>query len=312
MPFCSFRFFMKPFILIFSPILTFLAVPLTERLAKFTGAVDRAGDERKIHTEDTPRLGGLSFFSVFFLSTVLLFRPTGIAAAVLAGGALVVAAGVIDDTYTLPPYPKLFLQVCAAAVALSFIEPPKTLELLSFIEIPLAPRLAYLFALTRIVFLINAVNFSDGLDGLAAGLATVALLSLSAYSLIRGISDASLISLILALTVIGFLPHNRYHAKTFMGDCGSQFLGFAIATIGIYSSKSALSGEAALFIFIPALDVWFSTLRRIFKRTSPFHADKGHIHHLLISHGVAHPDAVKLLVFAGVLFAAAGLLIANS
>lgn len=303
---------MKPLILIFSPILTYLAVPLTERLARFTGAIDRAGDERKIHSKDTPRLGGLSFFSVFFLSCALLLRPEGIAAALLSGGAIVAAAGVIDDTYSLPPFFKFSLQLCAASVALSFIEPPQVLELFSQVSIPLAPRLAYLFALARIVFLINAVNFSDGLDGLAGGLATVALLSLSAYSLIKGVSDAALISLILALTVIGFLPHNRYHAKTFMGDCGSQFLGFAIAVLGIYSSRSALGGEAALFIFIPALDVWFSTLRRILRKTSPFRADKGHIHHLLISHGVAHPVAVRLLIFIGILFAAAGLLIASS
>ncbi|MBQ8719780.1 MAG: undecaprenyl/decaprenyl-phosphate alpha-N-acetylglucosaminyl 1-phosphate transferase [Clostridia bacterium] len=300
---------MKSVILVLSPILTYLAVPATERLARFTGAVDRAGDRRKIHLKDTPRLGGLSFFSVFFLATSLLFSPDGIAAALLAGGAVVVAAGVADDTYTLPAHLKLALQFAAAAVALSFIEPPSTLELFSLISIPLAPRLAYLFSLVRIVFLINAVNFSDGLDGLAAGLATIALFALSVFGFYEGKGGAALIALILALTLTGFLPHNRYHAKTFMGDCGSQFLGFAIATLGIHMSESALAGETALFIFIPILDVWFSTLRRILRKTSPFRADKGHVHHLLISHGVSHPTAVRLLLFAAVLFALAGLVI---
>ena len=299
--------------------LSYLLGPITARISTLTDAIDRPDGIRKINTEKIPRLGGLSFFFSFFVCAVLLLLHEGISSqdgvsgifALLAGGSVLAAGGVSDDIYTLSAPMKLIFQFSAAIVALTILPLPLELTLFGLIRIPLSGALGYVFMLFRLVFTINAVNFSDGLDGLASGLSVVALLSLFSFGIANSRRYPASAALILAASVIGFLPYNKYHAKIYMGDVGSQFLGLAIAILSISTTRNgSFTLETSLFLFIPMLDTALSVIRRILRGQSPFKADKGHLHHLLLKNGRSHPRAVKLLV--GVSAAVASLTLAFS
>ena len=286
--------------------LTYLLAPLTAKLSSLTGAIDVPDGKRKIHTEKMPRLGGLSFlFSFFICITFFLLHerispinPDASALfALLAGGSILAAGGVSDDVAGLSAPLKLLLQLSAAIVALAFLPIPDEFSVFGIIRIPLSGALAYPFMLFRLVFTVNAVNFSDGLDGLASGLSMVALFSLFIFGLANGKPIAASAALILGASIAGFIPYNRYHARIYMGDVGSQFLGLAIAILALASTKDGrFTLETSLFLFIPMLDTTLSVSRRLLSGKSPFKADKGHLHHLLLRRGKSHPRAVKLLV----------------
>ncbi len=301
----------------FSFTLSYLLTPMTVRLSLATGAVDRPDGKRKIHESDTPRLGGLAFFAASFISVLFLVLhehvslssyDSGFISALLAGGAILAAAGVGDDTFGLSPIGKLTLQVAAAFVAMVFLPMPHQMSFFGIIKIPLVGFLGYALMLVRMIFTVNAVNFSDGLDGLASGLSLVALFSLFIFGWLNGRQLGSSVALILAAAVLGFLPYNRYRAKLYMGDVGSQFLGLSIAILALSTTKDgSFTLETSLFLFIPMLDTVLCVIRRILSGKSPFVADKGHLHHVLLSRGKSHPAAVTLLVCASALIALATL-----
>ena len=292
---------MLPFqalILVFSSfLLSYFLTPATIRLCETVGAMDNPDGKRKINTHPTPRLGGLAFFTAFFIIALPAALTNPFIAAILSGGAILVAGGFSDDVFNIPPPLKLIIQASAALVAIAFIGAPESISFFGFFNVSLSGALGVAFAVFKMLFTINAINFSDGLDGLAAGLCAVAFVALSVYGFQNGNASVALYALILSSAVIGFLPYNRYKAKTFMGDAGSQFLGFSIALLSLGCSKNnAYTLETTLFLIIPALDTALSVARRLLKGKSPFVADKGHLHHILLKHGVRHPDAVRLLV----------------
>ncbi len=278
--------------------ISFILTPLTISLCRCVGAIDKPDGKRKINTLPTPRLGGLAFFFVFFIFAFPLAKQDEFTAAILSAGSLLVAGGVADDVFNLPPIFKLFIQIAVAIVTISITGTPSALSLFGLFNIKLGTLTGAFFAIFKMLFSTNAVNFSDGLDGLAAGLSAVALFSLSVYGFINSYTYPAISAVLLASAVLGFLPYNRYPAKTFMGDVGSQFLGFAIAVLSLGCAKNhAYTFETTLFLIIPALDTTLSVVRRLLKRKSPFSADKGHLHHILLKIGVSHPRAVKILVF---------------
>lgn len=284
--------------LFLASLFSFALTPLTIRLCRTVGALDTPDGKRKINTQPTPRLGGLAFFLSFsFFSLPLIFYDK-FAAAILSGGSLLVAGGFADDVFDIPPFLKLIAQISAAAIAVAFIGAPTAFSFFGVFNISMSVPIGIAVAVFKMLFTVNAVNFSDGLDGLAAGLSVSAFISLFFYGLINGNTSTAVCVLILAASVIGFLPYNKYKAKTFMGDSGSQFLGFAIAIFSLGCAKNnAYTIETTLFLIVPALDTALSVLRRLAKGKSPFSADKGHIHHILLKNGIPHPVAVKLLVF---------------
>lgn len=291
--------------------ISYLFTPATIPLCKSIGAMDIPDGARKINTVPIPRLGGLAFF----LSCVIVLFPfvseSGTVAALLAGGAVIVAGGVADDVFNIPPAIKLFVQILAALVTIMFIPMPTEFSFFGFFRISLSGILGFMFVLTRLIFTVNAVNFSDGLDGLASGLSATALISLFLYGMSNSNTVPAVAALVLASAVLGFLPYNKYHAKVFMGDSGSQFLGLSIAILALGNAPNgSFTLESSLFLAIPALDTALSVVRRIIKRKSPFVADKGHLHHILLKMGIPHPLAVNLLIASSAVIALITLLVA--
>lgn len=294
----------------FAFLLSYILTPQTIRLCHTLGADDKPDGERKINTLPIPRLGGLAFFSSFFIFAVPLAAKDPTVAAILSGGAILVAGGFADDVFNLSPKLKLLIQISASLVAITIAGSPETLSFFGVFDIHLSGLIGASIVIFKMIFTTNAVNFSDGLDGLAAGLSVVAFTSLFIYGMINGRTYPAFASLLLATAVIGFLPYNKYRAKTFMGDSGSQFLGFAFALLSLGCAKeNAYTLEATLFLAIPALDTALSVPRRLIKKKSPFSADKGHLHHVLLKSGVSHPASVRILISLNALVAFATLII---
>lgn len=284
--------------------IAYLSTPATIPLCKKIGAIDMPDGIRKINVEPKPRLGGLSFFFACLIVLFPFIDDSGSVAALLAGGALIVAGGVADDAFNMPPRFKLFVQAAAALVTVFFMGLPSEFSFFGLFRIALVGPIGFLFVITRLIFTINAVNFSDGLDGLASGLSATALFSLFVYGTANSNTVPALAALVLGSAVLGFLPYNRYHAKVFMGDSGSQFLGLAIAILSLGNAPDGnFTFETSLFLAVPAADTTLSVIRRLIKGKSPFIADKGHLHHILLKAGVSHPLAVNLLVAVSALIA---------
>ena len=293
-----------PILSALSFLLAYLFTPVTFPLCRAVGAIDVPDGVRKINTHPTPRLGGLAFFAASFLILFQFAGDDAYVAALLSGGAILVAGGFADDSFGFSPLPKLFIQAATALVVIAFIGIPEKISFFGLFTFPLAGAVGYVFVLFRIIFTINAVNFSDGLDGLASGLSIVALVSLSVYGFINYNTFGAVSALVLSAAILGFLPYNRYHAKIFMGDSGSQFLGLAIAVLSLANSPGHnYTLETSLFLAVPTADTALSVIRRLIKRKSPFSADKGHLHHILLNLGIPHPYAVNILVSASALIA---------
>ncbi len=286
--------------------ISILLSPVTMKLSAVTGAIDIPSDSRRMHSTPMPRLGGLAFFAAFAVSALIFTDPlSSETAALISGGAIIAALGVSDDIYPLPPGVKLIGQCCAAYLAVSIIDMPNAFGFgFDILMLPQTACTAYAFIKT--VTLINALNFSDGLDGLAAGESAVFFLATTVYTFFAGNPAVFPLALILLASVIGFIPFNRYRAKTFMGDTGSQFLGYAIAVLTLTMGDGVYLAASSLFIPLPMADMIFSVSRRILSGKNPFRPDKGHIHHRLVMRGFSHPGAVRFLVAVSAVCAGIG------
>nr|WP_283774920.1 MraY family glycosyltransferase [Brachybacterium equifaecis] len=316
---------------------TFLVTPAARLVARRAGALT-AVRSRDVHTAVTPRLGGLAMLAgitaamlaasqVPFLSA--LFQDSAQPWAILAAAALVCLLGAADDKWDLDWFIKLGGQVLAAVILAA--------EGVRLVSLPiggitlLSPRSAILLTVLVVVVSMNAVNFVDGLDGLAAGVMAIGggAFFLYAYMLTRTASTtdySSLAALITAIMVgacIGFLPHNLHRARIFMGDSGSMLLGLLLAastiTVTGQIDPGRLSGADALgqflpillpigVMFIPFLDFALAVVRRIGSGKSPFHADKRHLHHRLLAIGHSHARAVAIM-YVWTIVVALGLLL---
>ncbi|MCL6423780.1 undecaprenyl/decaprenyl-phosphate alpha-N-acetylglucosaminyl 1-phosphate transferase [Brachybacterium sp. JHP9] len=325
------------FLLLLAAAVTFLVTPAARLVARRAGALT-AVRSRDVHTAVTPRLGGLAMLAgitaamlaasqVPFLSA--LFQDSAQPWAILAAAALVCLLGAADDKWDLDWFIKLGGQVLAAVILAA--------EGVRLVSLPiggitlLSPRSAILLTVLVVVVSMNAVNFVDGLDGLAAGVMAIGggAFFLYAYMLTRTASTtdySSLAALITAIMVgacIGFLPHNLHRARIFMGDSGSMLLGLLLAastiTVTGQIDPGRLSGADALgqflpillpigVMFIPFLDFALAVVRRIGSGKSPFHADKRHLHHRLLAIGHSHARAVAIM-YVWTIVVALGLLL---
>lgn len=300
-----------------SCLIAFLVTPSIKRMALAIGAIDDPSrDDRRLHARPIPRLGGLALLLGIVIGTLVGWLTLSASAPVrerfyaeigmpwigiLIGAVCITTVGVADDTFGLNPWAKLLGQIVSAVVAAAFG------ARIAFFKLPFISGYIYLSTLHSVIltmlwitFMVNALNLIDGLDGLAAGISFIAALTLSILAFQRGILSVACVLVGIAGACIGFLPYNFNPARIFMGDTGSLLLGYLFATMSIVGTvKSALAiwllPITAIVLGYPLMDTIFAILRRAAKLQSIFKADKAHLHHRLLQHGLTQRQAVLML-----------------
>lgn len=290
---------------------TFATTPLVRRFAFKIGAIDIPKDNRRMHKKPTPRIGGLAIIFGFTVATLCFAQPSRQLYGTLAGAAIIAVMGVIDDCKNLPAKLKFVIQIIAALVVvfagdikINVFTNPNFLSDNPYWVLP--EWLSVTLTVIWIVFITNAVNFIDGLDGLAAGVSAIMSISLVFISIRVGEYSIAILGIALMGSCFGFLPFNFNPAKIFMGDTGSTFLGFMLATLsiqGVFKSYAVISFAVPLLILgLPLFDALFAMIRRILRGQSPMTADRGHLHHRLVDMGFSQKQTVFILyAISGVL-----------
>jgi UDP-GlcNAc:undecaprenyl-phosphate GlcNAc-1-phosphate transferase len=321
---------------------TYLLTGPVRKFAIVAGAMPEIR-ARDVHREPTPRLGGIAMF--FGLCAGLLvadhltnlsevFEKSNEPRALLSGAALIWLIGVLDDKFEIDALIKLGGQMIAAGVMVMQGLTILWLPIPSVGSVALTQWQGTLLTVALVVITINAVNFVDGLDGLAAGMVCIAAAAFFLYAYriwysygIEAAAPATLFSAILMGMCIGFLPHNMHPARIFMGDSGSMLIGLVLAAGAISitgqidpdalklfagSEKAAVHQTVPVYIplllpltiiAVPAADLISAIVRRTWRGQSPFAADRGHLHHRLLEIGHSHSRAVWIMYFWSALIA---------
>jgi UDP-GlcNAc:undecaprenyl-phosphate/decaprenyl-phosphate GlcNAc-1-phosphate transferase len=299
--------------------LCLMAVLALRPLAIAVDLIDRPGG-RKTHHGDVPIVGGLAMYLGVVLGISLLSPVDPTVGPFLAACTVLVTVGLIDDRFDLSPWTRLPAQICAAIVLvvgagalITTIGDP-----FGFGEVTLSGGSSVIFTILTIIAAINAFNMLDGMDGLAGA---TALISLIALAVMAWPGDASTIGLcfviggsICAFLVFNLPTHTNRSVRCFMGDAGSTLLGFCVACVCIRVSQGVTSGKpvapvATLWaVAMPLYELFWTTLRRILRGTSPFRADTSHFHHLLLKAGFGVRGAFAVFVVLASLLAACGVI----
>jgi UDP-GlcNAc:undecaprenyl-phosphate/decaprenyl-phosphate GlcNAc-1-phosphate transferase len=272
-------------------------IPLLARWAPFIGLTDRPGP-RKLHSAPVPRVGGLAM-TAGMLTPVLFTVPlTAAVRGWLLGVGVLLLFGLWDDRVTLGYRAKFVGQVIA--VGLAVLVGGIHLGALAIGPLDaLSPAASLLITFVFLVGITNAVNLADGLDGLAGGMVLLCLCAITIFAAISGNSTVVAIALIEAGAVLGFLRFNTHPARIFMGDSGSQILGFSVGALALLATQADTSPFSAalplLLLGLPILDTLTVMLTRIRAGRSPFRADSNHLHHRLLALGFGHREAVVLV-----------------
>jgi len=308
-----------PFII--AVVLSYGFTPFAKEMAHKIGAIDVPKDERRVHSKPIPRLGGLAIYMAFMIAFVLFSKmPSQQMYGIMGASSIIFFTGVIDDVHPLSAKVKMLLQIVAACVIMSV-----DIRILGFGN-PFVEGgymhlgwLSYPVTLFWIVGITNTVNLIDGLDGLAAGISAISASVLVYVALLNGWTDTAVLTAIVAGACIGFLPYNFNPAQIFMGDGGALLLGFILSTIsvtGTLKSATALTiAVPVLALGVPIFDTTFAIVRRLVMKRPIMEADKGHLHHRLLTIGFDQKGAVmrlysiSVLLGVGAAFIAAGSLI---
>ena len=290
------------------------ATPLAARLARRLGAVDHPR-ERGLSQRPTPLLGGLAILAALLVAGFIWLPPEiflphvkgGLPGpgghvhiwAVIAGACLITLVGAIDDVRELPPAIKLVGQVAAALIAVEG-GAVVTSVTLPFIGHPLTfPNAGGVLTVIWLVGLMNVVNFSDGVDGLAAGLCTIDGVAFAIIAFDLNVHGAPVLAAITAGGALGFLFHNFYPASVFMGDAGANLLGYLLGVTAVIGSLKANAVVALIvplvILVIPFLDTSFVIAKRLKYRRKPWSADANHFHHRMARIGFSQRKTVVYL-----------------
>ncbi|WP_010648289.1 glycosyltransferase family 4 protein [Oceanobacillus massiliensis] len=278
------------------------------------GAMDKP-ESRKIHKKTTPRLGGLAIFFGALLGMLYLQPHHGELPEILVGAIVIVLTGAIDDKFTIKPIAKLTGQLLAASLLINagLIIERITLPIFGVVELEF---FSVFITILWVVGITNAINLIDGLDGLATGVTTIAMTSI----FIMAIIDYQVIVAFLCITLIGanlgFLYHNFYPAKIYMGDTGSNLLGYMIAAIsmlGLFKNITFFSFIIPVIILaVPIFDTLVAMVRRAYNKESIMAADNKHIHYQLIEAGYSHRKTVLIIYTFSALFGLLGIFFSNA
>ena len=291
-------------------ITSIVITPIVKKIAFIVGATDRP-NQRKVHQSVMPRLGGLAIY-ISFLLGIYILRPLSVnSSAIILGGAMIVLIGFFDDILQLSAKIKFTGQL-AAAFAVVFLGDLQVV----FINLPFGGRLdfGYLsipFTILWIVGITNAINLIDGLDGLAAGVSSIALITIAGMALIMGNLYVVTVSSILLASTLGFLIYNFHPAKIFMGDTGALFLGFMISVLSLlgYKNVTFISFIVPVIILgVPISDTFFAILRRIINKKPLTAPDKSHLHHCMLRLGFTHRQTVLLIYSMSMFFGLAAVI----
>jgi len=289
-------------------VVSLAVTPIVRLIAERRELLDEPDAERKVHDFPVPRLGGVAIAFAFAVAIGFAaiatddLDPVGFlfpnrAPAILAGAALLVIVGVIDDVRGMRAMVKLLWQVAAAVLAFAMGLSIEHL-VLPWGEVSMGP-LALTLTVVWLVVVINAINLIDGLDGLATG---VVLTALGAFALLSASAGVDPTLPIIAATggaAIGFLAYNLYPASIIMGDTGSMFLGFVVGAVAIALTQDGFNPQPPIVpivaLAIPLIDTAWAVVRRTSRGEPFFVADRGHIHHQLLRAGLTQRDAMLFL-----------------
>lgn len=290
-------------------VFAYSVTPVVIWLAKKTGAIDVPKDERRMHKKPIPSIGGLAIIFAFIVTSLIVLHKNSLLIQIIPGAVIIGILGLIDDKYNLPAWPKFFVQCIAASTAVALgvrIQEISGVRLFNFPNFNLG-FLSVPLTIIWIVGLTNAMNFIDGLDGLADGVSIIASFSMLVIAILKlpvpGLYpiefSVAVLTAALAGGGIGVLPYNRNPAKIFIGDTGATFLGFTLSIIsiqGLFKFYTAISFAVPFLVLgLPILDATIAIIRRLAEGKSPFTADRNHIHHKLIDIGLNQKQAVLAL-----------------
>lgn len=293
---------------------TVLLTPFIKKLAFKVGATDKP-NHRKVHAKIMPRMGGLAIFISFVIGVFLLGLNNIHTIPILTGSFIIVLTGIIDDIFDISAKVKLFGQIVAALVVVFWgglhIE---------FINLPFGGKLEFgmlsiPITLLWIVGITNAINLIDGLDGLAAGVSSIAFITILGMAIIKGDLYVATLSAVILASTIGFLIYNFHPAKIFMGDTGSLFLGYIISVISLLGFKNITFISLIIPILIlgvPISDTFFAIIRRLVNKKPLSAPDKSHLHHCLLRVGFSHRQTVILIYAIAALFGLAAFIFSMS
>ena len=294
-------------------IFTALFIPIVKKIAIFIGAMD-IPNERKIHKDPMPRLGGLGIYGGFLLGYMLFGQPSVQMNAILIGSFIILITGIIDDIKSVPARYKLLGQIVGASVIPLYggiiMQDVSAFRLYLNFGIFAVP-----VTIIFIVAIIKCINLIDGLDGLAGGITSIYFLTVGIIGLLLNNSNGLDITLtfIMLGSTLGYLLHNFPPAKIFMGDSGSMFLGYIIAVIALLGFKNITLTSVVIPMFllaIPIMDTLFAIIRRIVNHKPIAMPDKNHFHHQLLKLNKSKRKTVLIIYLIDLLFAVASIIYA--
>lgn len=302
-----------------SALISFVSTPGVKKIAVKMGAIDVPKDNRRMHDHPIPRMGGLAI-ALAFLVSIFLFTEIDLQMqGIILGAIMILVLGILDDCFTLRAMPKFIVQILAATIVVMhgstiryitnpFSSVPDACIDLGLLAIPLT--------IVWIVTITNAVNFIDGLDGLAVGVSGISCTAMLIIALVVSEENVAVIMAALLGACLGFIPYNFNPAKIFMGDTGSTFLGFILATMsiqGLFKMYAVISFAVPFIILgVPFFDICFAVVRRLWRHQNPMTADRGHIHHRLIDMGFSQKQTVAITYTLTGILGLAAVLLASS
>lgn len=296
---------------IFTCLSCLIFTPIMIKVCKKYNLVDIPKDSRRVHSKPMPRCGGVAIVVSTLIGLFLYYMITKDIESIalnskftgfVIGGLLIFLMGLIDDIWGLSPKYKFFFELAAGlavyyfGIRISGIKIPflhnEVIDLVGWLDL--------LLTLAWVISITNALNLIDGLDGLAAGICSISATALLIVFITTSASlEAIIITAALVGSTIGFLPYNFNPAKTFMGDCSSNFLGFTMSVVSMLGFAKGYTMIAiiapVLVLGVPIFDTAFAMIRRILKGQPPLKPDGAHIHHRLIKRGFSQRQAVLIL-----------------
>jgi len=284
---------------------TLALTPFIRQFSKKVGAIEEGDNERRVHKGSIPVSGGIAILLSFLVAVLFFNRTSPEILGFIIGGMVIAGVGLLDDIFEVPASFKLLGQFLAAFIAIySGIRIDFVSSLgggifnLGFLALPLT--------FFWIIGATNAINFMDGLDGLASGVSGIAATTLGIVALLNGRYDAAVLAFILAAATFAFLPYVfSEKMKIFLGDAGAYFLGYSLgilAIIGMVKTAALFSMLIPIIVLaIPIFDTAFAIIRRLIQRKSLFQPDAGHLHHRLSNLGFTHRQTVYIIYLTSII-----------